>query len=149
MKKYLLTSFLVSIFFVTSVGPVFAQNQLPTKPVTPSSFSGLVNCGNKIVNGKIDPSDQCTFDKLVEMFKYIMKYALWLIMLAMVGVFVFMGFMYIKSQGNSAEVKKAWEMMKKMAIGVFWMLCAWIVVYTILSQLGNDKIDILRFFSKP
>ena len=60
------------------------------------------------------------------------------------AVFAYAGFLLLTSGGNESAKTKAKEMLGKVLRGYLWILCAWVLVYTIFNVLvDTDTIPSL------
>jgi hypothetical protein len=85
----------------------------------------------------------CTYASLIELVKNaITDLTIIATLLATVG-FMYAGFKLLTSQGNSGAMKDAKELLMKILIGFFWILAAWILVYTITSWFLKPGYSIL------
>ncbi|MFZ2038642.1 MAG: hypothetical protein WAV11_01750 [Minisyncoccia bacterium] len=123
----LILIFTFSVSLALAQGVVNAPNLSDTSP-RPST--GLVPCGG--------PNQApCEFKDLFILVNLLMNYALWLVTVVLVGVIAYAGYKYIMSRGNPAEVKKTNQMFWLIVKGLVWMLCAWLLVYTISNTFLN------------
>jgi hypothetical protein len=67
-------------------------------------------------------------------------------LLATIG-FIWVGFKLMTAGGDPGALKDAKEMFKKIFIGFFWIIAAWVVVYTITSALLKPEFN--RFLINP
>lgn len=61
-------------------------------------------------------------------------------MLATIG-FIWVGFKLMTAGGNPGAMKEAKEMFGKIFLGFFWILAAWVVVYTITTALLKPEFN--------
>jgi hypothetical protein len=103
--------------------------------------TGLVPCANDInnsSNGSII-KNPCTFNSALEMLNKLMSFALWVISFVLVGVIAYAGFKYILSKGSPSKVQESHKRFWAIVQGLIWMLCAWLLIYTIQSTLLNPE----------
>lgn len=55
------------------------------------------------------------------------------------------GIQILMSPGNASKITEARTMITKTLFGLFWLLAAWVVVYTLVNTFVDDKIDALKF----
>lgn len=94
--------------------------------------SGLIPCGNSS-----DPKDACTLCDFFQMFYVLMKWGMSILfILAGVGIFI-SGIIYIISAGDPGMMTKAKGYLTMCIIGVVIVLCAWLIVNTVMWVLGG------------
>ena len=81
---------------------------------------------------------ECGYEEFKSLINAFIQYSVMIIGLLFVIVLIYMGFMYLTSGGDTGKVKKARDMLTKMAWGLFFTLCGWLIVYLILTQLKVD-----------
>ena len=98
------------------------------------TVSGLISeCAN-------DKPGECTFDDLVSAVRHIMNQLSALAIAFSVVVIAYAGFRYMRSGDNAGERTKANEMLRKVVIGIFFILTAWVLVTLITGTLLNKDI---------
>lgn len=89
-------------------------------------------------------ADPCTFESLISLFKVAVNALIEIATLITVAALIMMGFKLMTSGGNPSartEVKnRAWAILK----GYFFILAAWVIVYTITSVLVKDGFSLLQ-----
>jgi hypothetical protein len=80
-------------------------------------------------------SGNCTFADLIAAVQNIVKYATGIALSFSVVVIAIAGWTYLTSGGDVAKRKKANEMFEKVAIGIGWVLAAWLVITMIMNAL--------------
>lgn len=85
----------------------------------------------------------CHFESLIKFVKAAITALVVIATIVTVLALIFMGFELMMSQGNPSALTKvkgqAWAILK----GYFWILAAWLIVYTIMSALTKDKYILL------
>lgn len=82
---------------------------------------------------------ECTFQDLVNAVNRVINIATTYAVAFSVVVIAYAGFRYMRSGDNPSERTKANDMLKKVVIGVFFMLGAWLIVNFITSALGANN----------
>ena len=87
----------------------------------------------------------CDFNTFVETINRIIN---WIISIA--GVIftisaIYGGFLYMTSGTSLGDKEKAKSILWSTLIGFVIILCAWLIVYTILRYLVGESSDVLRF----
>jgi hypothetical protein len=106
--------------------------------------AALVNCGIADAKGVI--TNPCDFTDFIGLINGIIK---WII--SMAGVIftlmaVYGGFLYMTSGGDGAKKTKARSILWSTIIGFVIILCAWLIVFTLLNMLiPDDKKFIFEF----
>lgn len=154
LKKFLflpLLFFLFTPFFILSFDLVNAQvlpdagdgvgegsSTTQPPPSGDSESSGLVPaCG-----GKGQP--ECGWLHLVELAENIMNFLIAIALPLSAVAFAYAGFLYLTAAGSEDKIKKAHGVFVKVAIGLFFVLAAWAIVYLIASTLLQDDFSILN-----
>ncbi len=85
----------------------------------------------------------CHFKDLLKFFKAAISALVALATILTVIALVFMGFQLIMSQGNPSALTKVKGQAFAILKGYFWILAAWLIVYTIMKVLVNDDYILL------
>lgn len=121
----------VSILQVTaSVQPQAAYAQT-------GGYKGLVQCDGVKIEGSDRPV--CNFKQLVASINYLVK---WLFAIAgalAIVLFTWAGFLYMS--GVEKNIAKAKGIFMHVVGGLIIMLCAWFIVYTIISWIAAPEAD--------
>lgn len=127
MKKIFAVSFfclsVICLFFTESV---FAQNYNPNQSIV--SQGGCA--GNKAPN--------CGWNDFTNLINTIVQFIVFFSASIAVLGFVYAGFTYLTSFGNSGKIEQAHHMFKMILIGLFFVLCGWLLIATILKTLGVE-----------
>ena len=93
----------------------------------------LVPCG--------DPGDPCTTCDLLILAQNILKFALEIAFLVIIGFIVYGGFRWIFSLGKEENLKAGQQIITNAIIGLVIILTAWIIVNTVfwtIKTMGGD-----------
>ena len=102
----------------------------------PSVVFGEVECNtNKLIT--CDGVD-CNYDQFMCTFSNLITFALKIAFACLVLAFVFAGYLYLTSGGDSGKVKRAHTMFKNIAIGLIFTMLAFGLVKLLLTTLGFD-----------
>ena len=91
----------------------------------------------------------CDFNQLIVMVNRIIKFLLYLAIPLVLGMILYMGFKYLTANGDPKKLADAKKMFIPVVIGLFWILAAYIIVYTVLDTFlaptvgGIPKQDII------
>lgn len=124
---------LAFIFTASAAHAQGVQGKVGTDDPTKSEFQ-VVSC-NPTYNpatGKLD--NDCDFQQLVATAYRIVKYMLFLIIPVVALMILWTGFKYMTAGGDANAVADAKRMLKPIAVGVFLIFAAWLIVYTILDK---------------
>lgn len=99
----------------------------------------LIVCGEKVG----EYTAPCEFKHLVELTQNLITNLIFLSTLLATAVFVYIGIILLTSGGNETAMTRAKGMAKKVVIGYLWILCAWLLIYTITSALLGPGYSIL------
>ncbi len=84
--------------------------------------------------GKWKKGVECNFKAVVATFQRILTFLLYLSIPLVVGIILYTGFKYLTAGGDAYKLEEAKKMLIPVAIGIFWVLAAWLVVNTILKN---------------
>lgn len=168
MKKIIFASLLYATVLAALIAPLsmLAQVMIPTvDPNAPGtlradsenpywvqnqSIDGGIGADNpRASNFQIVPCDgvkvPCDFKAVVATFQRILTFLLYLSIPLVVGIILYTGFKYLTAGGDAYKLEEAKKMLIPVAIGIFWVLAAWLVVNTILKTfLSPDTKDALQ-----
>jgi hypothetical protein len=109
---------------------------------------------NKIGAGIVSPDgdglvpcdgNDCTVNSVIQLLDNLMNFFFQTLLLPIFVVMVmYLGVSYLTAEGKPGQHAKVLSMAKHMVLGLVLMLCAWLIVHTILSILGYT--DTLGFF---
>lgn len=77
----------------------------------------------------------CDFNDLMQLANNIMKFIIMIAIPLTAIIFSYAGFLYITAAGNEHQIAQAHDIFVKVAIGFFFILAAWLIVYLITSTL--------------
>ena len=102
--------------------------------------------GNSFENGGIVPNckhtvngrelNACGYTDLIQLGINVMNFAIYLMALVSVLAFVYAGYLYMSSGGDSGAIKQARGIFTNVALGIFFTLGAWLIVHQITIWLG-------------
>lgn len=91
--------------------------------------------------------DDCTLNSVLQLANNLMGFFFKTVLpIILVVTIVYVGYSYITAGGNPSKRVKIGRLALNIVLGLLIMLCAWVVVQTILSVLGYH--DDLFFFGK-
>lgn len=108
----------------------------------PSCFSDSVTTekGDDVVSTIIPCTDKCTFSDVFRLLNNVIKFFFKVLLIPIfVVLLMFAGFKYITAQGNSSKIADLKKMLLGVIKGVVLILCAWLIVRTIMNTLLNDN----------
>jgi hypothetical protein len=148
----------------TQVGSSDPTKQDTTKTPNKSNFQ-LVSCdgvqkftkdGNGNYTSNLDPNSvECDYNQLIITFQRLINFVLWIITPIVVGMMVYSGFKYMTAGGDANLIADAKRMFIPIAIGIFFIMAGWLLVYTVLDKLldtnagGVPKSSILPSSIRP
>ncbi len=125
-------TFFSAVFSLAAAHAVQAATQSPA-----SNGMGLIPCDG----------DDCTINSVMQLLNNLMTFFFRTLLFPIfVCMILYLGYSYLTANGNPGQHAKALSMGKHMVLGLLLMLCAWVVVRTILSILGYS--DTFGFFGK-
>jgi hypothetical protein len=117
------------------LGTYAAVGSLVLVDLAHAQASGLVPCDG----------EDCTINSVMQLINKIMDFFFHTLLFPLFVVMVmYLGFSYLKAGGSPGQHAKLGSMAQHMVLGLLLMLCAWLIVKTILSILGYN--DPLGFF---
>jgi len=99
-----------------------------------TSAAGLVPCGLSEDDPDtlmINETTPCTACDLLVLFQNVLKFALEIAFLIVIGFIAYGGFRWIFSGGNETNIKAGQQIMTNAIIGLVIILCAWLIVNTV------------------
>lgn len=123
---------IIVLFFVFSF--LFLSNFVLVQEVEAESnifFSG--------VREKCMKSGDCDFTDVIKVIANIYNFLISYIGVAILIMLIVSGFVYLTSQGNKDNIKKAQGIFIAAIIGGIIALCAWLIINTILKEFIAEK----------
>ena len=109
--------------------------------------SSLIVCGvDTSGNGILEDNEMCNFENLVELGVNIIDFLIKLTTLVATAAFVWVGLLLLTSGGDEKKKNEAKAIAMKVLKGYLWVMFAWLLVYTVLNVLVEDKFSILGDF---
>ena len=137
-------TFLFIFSFIVLPVFAYAQGTLPNNPSQPSGptqTGGTTsqNSGNTgityVCNHGVGKEGECDFNDVILAVQKVLKFARDFALFFSVIVIIIAGFKYMMSGDNPGERSKANEMFRKVAIGIFFVMAAWLIVTLITNAL--------------
>lgn len=130
--------------------PVFAFAQSANPIPTPAgvdttgggSGTGITYECSRTANGTTVYGD-CSYDDLIRAVQKFFDVVIPLALGFSVVVIAFVGFNYMISGANPGKRKEANQMLEKVAIGIFFMLAAWLIVTLVANSLLKVNVNAL------
>ena len=111
---------------------------LPMVIYAQNTQGGIVPCSGS----------DCTFDSLIKLVNNVIDLFLTVAVSLAAITFAIAGGRMLLHPNNPGERGKAKDMFKKTIIGILIVLCAWLVVHTIVSELASNSSSALKFLDK-
>jgi hypothetical protein len=99
-----------------------------------------------IINGSLD-AEQYTWPLLLSTFGSLVKVLVAIASVLAAAFFMYGGWLYLTSGGDSGKIEKAHGIFKNVGWGFALLLAAWLVVVTLLQSLGAQDW-LLQFFGQ-
>ena len=106
------------------------------------SKAELVPC-KPTVDEEGNMANSCTFNSLVQLVDNIIDFIITISVSVSAIMFAYAGFLYLS--GNPGKIKQAHGIFKNVAIGLIFILGAWLIVKAILTGLGAEGSSLLNF----
>ena len=131
------------IISLLSALSVFILAFLPVIVSAVQSDAGKTGITYECVNG------ECDFKDLIAATKYVINYATKYALFFSVIVIAYAGFLYMTAGDKPANITKANGMFQKVAIGIAWVMAAWLVVNMITNALlGNNIVQFIQQYGQ-
>lgn len=132
MKKLILPSIIIIFIAIVSFhAPIYVH---AATPAATSSGTGLIPCDTN-----------CDFSSAIQLLNNLQNFFFTTLLLPIFVIMVmYLGYSYLTAGGNPSQHAKFASMAKHMVTGLLLILCAWLIVHTLLSMLGYN--DPLKFF---
>lgn len=88
-------------------------------------------------------TNNCDFGSLIQLANNIINFIITISVSASAIMFAYAGFLYMSSQGNSGQVEKAHSIFKNVALGLVFVLGAWLIVKAVMWGLGAESSSLL------
>jgi hypothetical protein len=131
--KFLFLSQIIAVF-VLFASPVFIHAQGASTPGT-----GITYECQRQVNGVTVYGD-CGYGDLIAAVKRVIDWMIIFTLEFSVVVIAYAGFNYLISGDNPSKRAEANKMLTKVAIGIFFVLAAWLIVNLIATALLNSSV---------
>ncbi len=107
----------------------------PVVSLAYTSPSGLIFCNTELNTDTGQFKDPCTFNSAVQLVQAIINFIIKAATILAAVSFIYAGFLLITDGGSLANVKKAKSILWATVKGFALILCAWLIVYTIINTL--------------
>ncbi len=117
------------------------DNVIDVEP-DPSCFSTTATqeTGDDVVSDIIPCTDKCTFTDVFRLFNNFLKFFFTTLLAPLfVCILIYAGFKYITAQGDPSKIVKIKKMLINIIKGIVLILCAWLIVHTIMTTVLNEK----------
>lgn len=106
------------------------------------------NFGKSLVTCDGSAGYPCDFDAFIKMINRIINWIISISTVIFAISLIYGGFLYMTSGENPGNKSKAIDIMWNTLKGFVIVLIAWLIVYTILINLVDEKSSIFRFIGK-
>lgn len=105
---------------------------------------------NDISNSKIISCyNNCEFNDILRTINNLITFLITVVFVPVVIVmFIYAGFKYLAAQGDSKKLISLKSMLKHIIGGMLLILCAWLIVRTILTIVVRDEGSAVQFLGK-
>ncbi len=145
---------ILSVFLFTFFIPIISYSQAQDQPANQVKDVSKDPAKSKADTGIVYECDhgtdgECNFADLVAAVRKVINWGTIFALQFSVVVIAWAGFRYMKSGDNAGERTKANEMLRKVVIGIFFILTAWVIVTLVMNVLvdtgdvGSDKVPLL------
>jgi hypothetical protein len=108
----------------------------------PSCFSptATVEKGDDVVSSIIPCTDKCTFTDVFRLLNNFMKFFFTALLIPIFVIIVmYAGYKYLMAGANGGAKADVKKMLGNIVKGIILMLCAWLIVHTIMTTLLNEN----------
>ena len=110
--------------------------------IVSAASSGLTwECGTNDPATNTYTAGNCTFADMVAATKHVLNWAVGFALFFSVIVIAYAGFLFMQSGGSSSKRDQAKGMLTKVAIGIAWVIAAWLVVNLVTTVLMGRPLD--------
>lgn len=149
IQKILMSLMVFSFVFNLSWSLAFAAGDpIKDSPANDPGFQIVPPCNNggnfgPTQNGGNLASGECGWNDLIQLANNVVTFLVWLSASLAVIAFCYAGFLYITAFGESGKIEQAHGIFKAALTGMFFVLCGWLIIATILKTLigGDSKND--------
>ncbi len=139
-KKYLF----FSIFFLLLLSPLFsfAQNNAPvtSAPPVPTDTGITYECPPVLDRNGVTVYGECRFEHLLAAVQKVLTWGRNFALMFSVIVIAWAGFNLMISGDNPSKRNDAKKMLGKVALGIVYILAAWLIVTLLLNALGASSV---------
>ena len=100
----------------------------------------ITEANDDVVSEIIPCTDKCTFS---DIFRLLNNFLTFFITTLLIPIFIIIlmtaGFKYITAEGNPAKIANLKKILGNLVLGIVLILCAWLIVNTIMTTLLNDE----------
>ena len=101
------------------------------------SFASIVPCDGVYVD--------CNFNAFIGMINGARDWVIGIAGVIATVTFAIAGVRILTNPDNPGERSKAIEMFKKSIYGMIFLLCAWVIIYTVVNSLTSNSSTYLKF----
>ncbi len=108
----------------------------------PSCFSSTAQyeVADDVVSSIIPCTDKCTFSDVFKLINNLIKFFFTKLLIPIfVIILMYAGFKYITAEGNPSKIANLKKILGNIVLGIVIMLCAWLIVRTIMNVLLNEQ----------
>lgn len=113
-----------------------------------------VASANNLIKGNLSADDYCWTDNgsgciesVFGLFGDLVEVLISIASILAAMFIMYAGWLYLSSAGDESKVSEAKKVFKNVGVGFLLLLCAWLIVVSILESLGA-KSWLLQFFGK-
>jgi hypothetical protein len=113
-----------------------------------------VASANNLIKGNLSADDYCWTDNapgcvesVFGLFGDIVELLISIASILAAMFIMYAGWLYLSSAGDESKVKEAKSVFRNVGLGFLLLLCAWLIVVSILESLGA-KSWLLQFFGR-
>ena len=108
-----------------------------------SADTNLIFCNQSVDAAGNFVGGECGWKEFILLGQKIINYLILLTIPLAAVTFAYSGFLIMTAGGDAGQVKKGKDMFTKVAIGIAWVLAAWLVINTILTALVGSEYSLL------
>ena len=131
-----ITLFVLVFPLITSAAGYNPQGGSIVPNCTHSVTRESKDASGRVVSSHTSVINACGYTDLIQLGINVMGFAIYMMAILSVISFVYAGFLYMSSGGDSGALKKAHAIFEKVAFGIFFTLGAWLIVHQITVWLG-------------
>lgn len=121
-------------------------NKTPNNTTSGTTLTPEEIAADKKGSGLVPCTDTCDLNDVLQLINNIIVFLIKDIFIPIIILlFIYAGYQYITAQGNPAKIANLKKLLWRIIVGMVLVLCAWLIVKTIISILSSEDSGALQF----